>query len=222
VLALDVDQPIKLVGELKNPLTDAPLYSEYVEQALANSPEIKSAKKVTLVAADLIKIAQGDLKPSLGLFGTYQWNAQYDQWPAKDQEKSNTLFGGLALKHQLFSGGRNWQQVKEAILRYEKAQEEMARIERTVRVNIKKQWLSVIEAQERSKVEEKAIEEAELALKATEVRYREGQASQLELTDTRLARNRVRTVYSQASYDFWVSLAGLERAAGILPEEVKK
>ena len=66
------------------------------------------------------------------------------------------------------------------------------------------------------------MDQARLALKATEIRYRQGQANQLELNDATFALNRVRTFYSTAARDFWVSLAGLERAAGIENYEEKK
>jgi outer membrane protein TolC len=86
---------------------------------------------------------------------------------------------------------------------------------------VKRNWLAVIEASERAESQESAIGQARRALEATEIRYKAGHASQLELNDATLALNRVRMLYAQALHDYQVALAALERATGTKIEEMK-
>ena len=97
---------------------------------------------------------------------------------------------------------------------------EEAQTRRDVLVDVKRQWLGAEEALERAESEETAIGQGRRALDSTEVRYKAGRASQLDLIDTTLALNRTRTNYVQALNDYWTSLAALERAAGVSLKEM--
>lgn len=112
--------------------------------------------------------------------------------------------------------------MRQARIDHERALEVQRKTERTVRVEVKKQWLAAKEAEERARSQEGAIGQARRALDATEVRYKSGDASQLELNDATLALGRARTLYAQASHDFLVALAALERAAGTRLEEINR
>ncbi len=214
LLALDVDAPLRLNGKLATPDATSITYDSCVQKALRLRPELQAARKNTQIYEDLIDIAKSDYKPTLGLFATYDWTAQYQHWPPKDAEKASSIFGGLRLQHSLFSGGETWQRVRQARIQHERVKEEEARLERSVRVQVKREWLAVAEAIQRAQAEEAAVGQARMTLEATESRYRSGQSNQLELLDATVALNRTRTMFSKASHDFWVSQAALERAIG--------
>jgi len=215
ILALDVNKPLQLEGKLMPPANELPNYTLYAEKALQNRPELVAARKQTAVARDLITIARGDLLPQLGLFGAYSWQAQYDNYPPQQNERANILTAGLMLRQNIFTGGQHWQHVKQAKIFYESAQQEEARKQRQVQIEVKREWLSVKEALERSLAMEDALDQARLTLKATEARYKEGQSDLLELNDATLALNVIRIRTSLASNDYWTSRAALDRAAGI-------
>jgi outer membrane protein TolC len=221
LLSLDVDRPLELVGQLVPPKSETFSYDSFVQKALARRPELRAAREQRLVAKDLVAIAQSDYKPSLGLFASYQWVSQFRRWPPEDYERGNVLMAGAQISQSLFSGGETVQRVRQARLDYDRALQEEGRVERAARVEVKRQWLAVREALERAQAEETAVGQARLTLQATETRYRSGQANQLELNDATFALNRARTSYTQASHDFWVSVAALERAAGITAEETR-
>jgi outer membrane protein TolC len=87
-------------------------------------------------------------------------------------------------------------------------------------VDVKRQWLDAREALERAQSQETAIDQARRALESIEVRYKAGQAGQLDLTDATLALNRARTTHVRALNDYWVGLAALQRAAGADLKEI--
>ncbi|MEK7721139.1 MAG: TolC family protein, partial [Elusimicrobiota bacterium] len=59
-----------------------------------------------------------------------------------------------------------------------------------------------------------AVETAKTALTATELRFRNGLAGQLELNDATLALNRAQTLYTQAQHDACSAAAELAWAVG--------
>ena len=70
-----------------------------------------------------------------------------------------------------------------------------------MKIEVKKAWLSITEASERLASQTAAVEQARKALTATEVRFKNGLASQLELNDASLALNKSQTLYTQAQHD---------------------
>ncbi|MFA5975140.1 MAG: TolC family protein [Elusimicrobiota bacterium] len=214
LLTLDVDRPLQVLGVLAPPNKPAPPYETVSKMALQRHPGLQAAREQTQVSDHLISIALANMKPKLSLFGSLEWVAQANDLSPTADERATVLIGGLKLSYPLFAGGSQWESVRQARVAYQRDKEQEDRLERAVRVDVRRQWLAITEALERAKSQEEAVEEARLALKATEIRYRAGQANQLELNDATFALNRVRTLYIQAAHDYQVSLASLERAAG--------
>lgn len=212
-LALDVDRPVRLVGELGAP-TGMPSYDKAAEIALSRRPEVISAHQKVIVAQQTIVMDRANGLPQLALVGNIQWNGQGQSLNLGPNDRGTSSSGGISMNFPIFSGGQVREQVAQARLAYERAMEEEAQTRRDVLVDVKRQWLSAEEALERAQSEETAIGQGRRALDSTEVRYKAGRAGQLDLIDTTLALDRTRTNYAQALSDYWTSLAALERATG--------
>lgn len=221
LLGLDVDQPLALAGELGGGQTAPPLYEAAAKAALERNPDYQASRKNAEAAFHLARVAAGDYRPQLSLFGNYLWTAQSPDLSPGSQERGESAAGGLRLRFPFFTGGETRERVRQARIDHERAREGMRKIERGVRVEVKRQWLGVKEAAERQLSQDKAIGQARRALEATEIRYKAGHASQLELNDATLALNRARTAHAQAQHDYQVALAALERVAGTKIEEMK-
>jgi len=91
--------------------------------------------------------------------------------------------------------------VKQARLQADIAETNLRELERRIKIAVKKAWLSLKEASMRLDSQTTSVETARKALDATEVRFRNGLASQLELNDTSLALNKSQTLYIQALHD---------------------
>ncbi len=213
-LTLDVDRPIFLIGSLAPPRNAAPSYETVAQMALANHPGLKAARETTQVYAHVIDINQADMIPHLSLFGRYDWLAQSNSFAPTTEQKAWDLIAGLRLHYPIFTGGDRLERVRQAQVDLGRAQEREAQIERAVRIDVRRQWLAITEALERSRSQEAAIEEARRALKSIEIRYKAGQSSLLDLNDATISLSQIRTRYILAAHDYWVSLAALERAIG--------
>lgn len=218
-LALDVDRPVALSGELAAPST-IPSYEKASELALARRPEIAAARQKTVVAKETIALDKADGRPQLSLFGDVQWNGQGQSLDLGPQQRGTSSSAGLRMSFPVFTGGQARERTSQARLAYERAMEEEQQTRRDVLVDVKRQWLGAREALERAQSEETAIGQGRRALESTEIRYKAGHAGQLDLIDAALALNRTRTAYVQALNDYWTGLAALERAAGAPVKEM--
>jgi HAE1 family hydrophobic/amphiphilic exporter-1 len=213
-LSLDVDSPVVLSGELGAPNAGLPSYEKAAELALSRRPEVLAAHQAALVAKETISFTAADGRPQLNAFWNYQWQGQGPNLNLSPQERAYSSAAGVNLRFPVFSGGQVHELTAQSRLAYEKSVETEAQVRRAVRVDVKRQWLDAREAQERAQSQETAIDQARRALESIEVRYKAGQAGQLDLTDATLALNRARTTYVQALNDYWVGLAALQRAVG--------
>jgi outer membrane protein TolC len=219
-LALDVDRPIVLSGELGEPSAALPSYEKAGELALQRRPEVLAAHQRVVEDQERITIAKSDGRPNISAFADILWQGQGSTLNLGPSQRGTSSAAGLNLTFPVFSGGSVHERTQQARLQYEKTLENEAQVRRDVRVDVKRQWLSAREALERAQSEETAIDQGRRALDSTEVRYKAGRASQLDLIDTTLALNRTRTAYVQALNDYWTSLAALERAVGASLKEM--
>lgn len=222
VLGMDVDRPVLIAGRLTAPDSGPPPYEAVARAALERNPDYQAARKRAEAASQLVRVAAGDQRPQLSIFGNYLWTAQSPDLSPGPEQSGTSIAGGLRLRFPFFTGGETLERVRQARIDHERSVEAQRKAERAVRVEVKRQWLAAKEAEERARSQETAIGQARRALEATETRYKSGDASQLELNDATLALSRARTLYAQASHDFLAAMAGLERAAGARLEEINR
>ena len=96
----------------------------------------------------------------------------------------------------------------------EKIDNNLANLERNIKIGVKTAWLSLNEAAARQESQKTSVEQARKALKATETRFKNGLAGLLDLNDMALAFNKTQTLYSQAAHDVCYAGAQLEWAIG--------
>ena len=124
------------------------------------------------------------------------------------------MSAGLRLSLPLFSGGAVVSKVKQAELEMAIAGENLKNTGRGLKIAVKKAWLEQTEAAQRLASQTTAVETARKALAATELRFRNGLAGQLDLNDATLALNRAQTLYTQAQHDACSAAVELAWAVG--------
>ena len=219
-LGLDVDAPVRLQGGLEGPRVALAPYESLQAAALERNPDYQAARKQIEQSEAMVKVAEGGRWPIISLYADYQWYSETNHsWPGPNERAASSV-GGLRLNYPFFTGGQTSAKIAQARAQRDQARTALEKIARAIRVEVKREWLAVREALERAQSQESAISEARRALEATEVRYREGLASLLEQNDATLALQQTRLLYANALHDYRAALAALERAAGILVEEV--
>lgn len=214
LLGLDPEAEVSLTGALDC----APAPREEAEQlykkALASRPEFRYQKRQKELAEKMIKIERAAHYPYLGAFASRQFQGQSDSGFPDKAERNWSTAAGLRLSLPLFSGGSTSSKVSQAEKQADIAASNLGELEREIKIEVKKAWLGGREAAERLASQATAVEQARKALRATETRFRNGLASQLDLNDATLALNRSQTLYTQARHDVCSADAELAWAAG--------
>jgi len=182
--------------------------------AITTRPEYRGMKYQLDLYTEMIKIERAGHYPYLSAFASRQFQGQSDSGFPGAAGQSWSTTAGLRLSLPLFAGGAVTSKIAQAGMQAEIARTNLAELERKIKIEVKKAWLGISEAAERLRSQTAAVEQARKALEATEVRFRNGLSSQLELNDTSLALNRSQTLYTQAGHDVCSADAQLDWAVG--------
>lgn len=212
LLGLDLAQPIELRGELTFEPYEPDL-EESLIQALQNRPELSQLRYQKRMAAEMVKLARASGLPSVALSGAYnfwadQFNFQKDNW------QSYYTFN-LVLTVPLFNGFSASARVAESKAVIKELDLTQKGLEETIRFEVRQAILNLKEAQESLLSQEKNVEQAQESLRIAELNFSEGLATTLDVSSAQAALSQAKTNYSQALFDYVVSLAELEKSMGI-------
>lgn len=194
---------------------------DVVRLALANRSELRQLELTESLRATELKVEWSEYLPRVSMFGTYSINAQQNGGPdffgASPLERSYGRQVGIQVTMPLFSGLQRPARIgqRRAALRQVQTQLDLAiaRAENEVRTLL----AQVREAEQRAEAQRLAVGQAERGFEIVSATYREGLASQLEVTDAEVALRQSEYNYAQALYDFLVSRARLDEAVGRVP-----
>ncbi|MBI5623525.1 MAG: TolC family protein [Elusimicrobia bacterium] len=214
LLGLDPEEELLPTSVLSCPAAgQAELGGRYAS-ALASRPEVLTARRQYDLAKEKVKFERSFHYPDLYGFWNRQFQGQDDRgWPGATG-RTWSMAAGVKLSIPVFSGFETVSKTREARLAAEQALEVLKETERQVKVEVKGAWLDLKEASQRVRSQAQAVEQAEKALAATETRFRNGLASQLELNDATLALNTSRMIQVQAMHDACSAFTELQWAAG--------
>ena len=200
-LSLGPETEARLTDSLLRPGDGAGGMEELYKAALLGRPEYKNTRLQRDLFRENITVEKAGHYPYLSAFASRQFQGQADSGFPGSEAQSWSATAGLRLSLPLFSGGSTASKIRQARLRADIAETDLRELERRIKIEVKKAWLSLKEASERLGSQGTAVETARKALAATEVRFKNGLASQLELNDASLALNRSQTLYIQALHD---------------------
>jgi outer membrane protein len=213
LLGFPLDRPIDLAESLE-PIVPVITREQAVAEALANSPELLSARASARASRHGVGSARSSYLPRWSASAGYSWSGDRlsDAGDAFDNDYS--WYVGTSVSISLFDmPSRAAVGNAKASARAELyAAEE---IERAVVLSVERTYESYLEATAANDLAQVASAAAEEDLSIVEERYRIGAASLLELLDTRVAYLQAKSSEIQAAFDLNLSVAALESAMGI-------
>lgn len=212
LLGIDLSQPIEVKGDLAFEPYEPDL-EKSLTVAIANRPEISQLGYQKQMAREMVKLARSSSLPSLALSGTYNFWAdkfifQRDNWQsyyAVNLVLTVPIFNGFATSAKV---AQSKSMIKELELT-QRGAEEMIKFE------VRQAILNLQEARESLLSQEKNVEQAQESLRIAELNFSEGLATTLDVSSAQAALTQAKTNYTQALYDYVISLAQLDRAMGI-------
>ncbi len=178
-----------------------------VEQAMANRPDIRTARLKSESGKLSVAIAAKGNAATVSLSGAA--NLSGSEWPLDDSFRAT-----VTLSVPVFDGGLTGARVAEARYGAQGADAALRRVEQTVLYDVRSALLSVREAEARIPVAELLVRQAEENLTLAEGRYETGVGNVLEVADAVLAFNSAKVSLYQAQHDYSAALAKLEKTLG--------
>jgi outer membrane protein len=116
----------------------------------------------------------------------------------------------------LWEWGRTKYSRDASVSQEKQAVNALANAKDQVALEVKNAWLAVKEAEKLIAVTRTSIEQAEENYRITQERYREQVSRMTDVLDALTLLTYARASYSNALSDYQISLAGLERAMGVI------
>lgn len=217
ILNKDPQDALSLKWDLKEILAyEIPDLDELYTLAQNNRPELIISQLATKMAKEQVNIAKADHYGSLTAFAnaTYSGSSNEVIIPMSSYNSSYGTSVGLRLSIPLFEGFRVSSQVRQKELAYEQARIQEQDALRDIKIEVKRAWLNLNEAKERISSTRGTIGQARKNLHSTNLRYRNGLASRLDLDDAALLLHDAELQFVQAVHDGYVAFSNLSYAIG--------
>ena len=217
VLNKDPQDPLSLKWQLKDIFEyEIPDLEDLYEIAQKNRPELVISELNVKMAKEQVNVAKADHYGSLTAFAnaTYTGSSNEVIIPMSSYNSSYGTAVGLRLSIPLFEGFRVTSQVRQKELAYEQAVMQAQDTQRNIKIEVKRAWLNLNEAKERIISNRGTIGQARENLHSTNLRYRNGLASRLDLDDAALLLHDAELQFVQAVHDAYVAFSNLSYAVG--------
>ena len=190
-----------------------------VDQALAHRSDLKAVQLQAAMNDASVRLARGENRPDVSLSAGYLVQAQVNDPGFKslafdDFSRSwNTL---INVSFPVFDGRQNSGRIMQAQADYERSRYIERQLRRQIEVDVTEAVLNVMEASERVKAGEEAVELASRGLSIAQVQYEGGVSTQLELIDAQFILKQAETDRVTAKYDFATAAAKLQNVLGMM------
>lgn len=213
LLDLPADQPLVLVTTLDSPDATIPVV---VSDSLGgpDRPGLAAADATVHVQEQLVKVARADRWPTLSVSTTYNEQAfPSDIFPVGDQFLRGWN-GEVKLSFPIFLGFRTAGKIEQARADLLSAQAQRDQMYRRVDLQVAQARAEVDRARALLAARHQTVRQGVRAQHLASVRYTNGMATQLDVSDARVAALQAEVNEVQATRDYFVALAQLERALG--------
>lgn len=195
-LGRDVNTPVDLAAITDAPNRDVDIPAQ-TATALESRPEIIQADLGVRANNEAVAINKIGNLPQVAFSGVYSYN-----WTASglSTEKANWNYG-VNVSWPIWDSGATKAKVNEARADLKTSELQRQQLHRGVALDVRQSGLKVQETADRFGVADKSVALAEEALRLARVRYQNGVATQLEVTDAETALTGARVNRINALYD---------------------
>ncbi|CBE68981.1 MAG: TolC family protein [Candidatus Methylomirabilis oxygeniifera] len=214
VMGFPLDQPFDVTDRLTQRATRSQELTELERLALERRPDYRRLGFEEGALNRGIGLAQAEFLPTVGATASYELNHLKFAADGRD-----SWFVGVAFQWNLFNGLEDRAKVAEAQAHFSEIQAVRTRMASRIRLETKEAFLALKTAEARIGVAQRAVGQAEEALRIVKDRYEAGLTTIVDLVASEAALTQSRGNLAQALYDHNVGLAALELAVGTIGKE---
>jgi outer membrane protein len=211
---IPLDAPVALTTPLTVPTAEALAQPAIAAEAVARRASVEAAERQVSIAEQNIRIARGAFLPNVSL------NMNYGRqlFPSSTFDFSGDWrtdwTAGVNVQVPIFSGGQRAAQLQRARVQAEQARLQLSQL----REGVQLQYTQAAAERERARTaiaaRQTTVGAAQRVYDLTVLRYQQGLATQLEVSQSRLELLQARTNLAQAVSDFLIADANVTRSIG--------
>ena len=213
LIDVPADQPLRLASSLDSPDATIPVLAEDSLDGPAR-PGLAAAEATVSQQEQLLKVARADRWPTLQATTTYNEQAFPQNVFPGTNEFRRGWNGEIKLSFPIFLGFRTAGRVEQARANVMRAEAQRDQLRKQVELEVAQAKAEVARARALLVARRETVGQSQRAQYLAGVRYTNGMATQLEVSDARVAQQQAEVNEVQATRDYYVALAQLERALG--------
>jgi outer membrane protein len=214
VMGRSLDEPVTAADRLALRAAQAAEQQTLEARALERRPDYRRMVLEERAAERALALARAEFLPTVNGRASYELNqldlAANGQW---------SWFVGLSLEWNIFNGLADRARVAEAQARLHELEAVRAGAASRIRLEVTEAFLSLKAAAARIHVAERAVAQAEEALRIYRDRYQSGLTTIFDLLGSEAALTQARASLTRALYDQNIGVARLELAVGTISKD---
>ena len=208
-----LDQPIAIADDIDKLLLEASVEDLEGNVNLNNRPEYQVATMGQTLNELNIAYLKATYYPSLVGFANYQQFAQSEDFFANNIWNSQGSVG-ISLNIPLYSGGAKKAKINRAKLDLEKSNNDLKMLERLIWMEVGNARIAYRNAQQRVADQQRNLDLAQKIYDTTQIKYREGVGSSLEISSAEQQLFQSQQNVIQARYELLQAKVELDKALG--------
>lgn len=211
LLGQDVNTPIEIKEKLKFSSIEVK-ETDFLKTAYLERPEIKLKALGIDINRWSIQMARAGYRPQVDVQAGYSYRSNNISNMVNGAHRNwNT---GVAITLPIFEGFSTKAKVEAARERYAQAKIDKENLVQQIAVDIRKSCFNLKDSQEIINSQKDNVSEAEEALRISEVSFKNGVATNLDVLDAQVSLAQIENNLAQAIYDYLMAQASLDRGMG--------
>ncbi|HRI42620.1 MAG TPA: TolC family protein [Fimbriimonadaceae bacterium] len=206
-------RPIETAFETEPVVASAallPAADRYVEAALRNRPDLRSAQNIVLAYERILKTAMGGNLPTLSLGATHTWTID----PGFGGRENQTV-ATAQLTFNVFDSGITRAKVASAREELEQARIRLEQLRLAASLEVRQALIRAENALQTLEVAERTVVQQREALRVAQLKFDVGEGILLDVTDAQVELTRAQEAVIAARFDYLSAYAALQRAVGV-------
>ena len=179
-----------------------------------NRPEYRVAQTGMKLHEYNIKVNKDGYLPSVSGFVNYQYGYQGNSFFGKDGFWVPTSVAGLQINVPIFDGWNKKAKIQRAKIAMEQDRKRISLLEQSIQLEVTNARTEYLTALERSQSQEKNLALAQKIFDTTQIKYRSGVGSSIEVTQAEQALYQTQQNFIQARYQLLVAKQKLDTVLG--------
>jgi outer membrane protein TolC len=211
LMGAPLDRPVGETDPLLPKTISIPSEEQLLTEHKQHRPDYQNLLAELAQAENVVHAHQKEFLPVASGYGT--WEADN---PSLSSTGGNNWAAGVALQWNLFAGGRDSAQLAASRQRLEQKRRQKSAMESVMALEIRRALIQHRAAEQEVQAAQAAELQSEEGLRILKNRYDAGLATMTDLLSIEAARSGARNNLAQAIYQYRLSCAQAEYAAGIL------